>query len=382
MSETDPLLQWRQHFPSLERCVHLVSHSLGCMPKAAADHVAAFTEEWQTRSIEAWEVWLPEVDRMAERIAKILCAPPGTVTVQTNVSAVQSLLASCFSYTNKRNKIVYTSLNFPTVSYIWKEQERLGAKVHVVESQDGQTVDVEQICNAIDETTVAVPISHVCYGSSFVQDVKYISRHARRVGAHVILDCYQSVGTLPVDVVDLGVSFACGGSVKYLCGGPGAAYLYVREDLIEQFSPRATGWFAHEAPFAFRMPSQAYAHSIWRYMGGTPAVLALYQSRAGQEIIGSIGVRAIRDKSLRLTEKMIAQCDEAGFVLRCPREPHRRGGVVAFDFVDAAAVARELNSRRFFCDYRPNAGIRISPHFYTKDEEIDLFFAEIKKIRR
>ena len=154
------------------------------------------------------------------------------------------------------------------------------------------------MCAAIDEKTLVVPISHVVFSSAYIQDVKKICARAKEVGAHVILDCYQSVGTVPLDVVDLGVSFACGGSVKYLCGGPGAAWLYVRKDLIEQFAPRVTGWFGNEAPFAFTMPEQSYADNVWRYMGGTPAIAALYQSRAGQKIVGEIGVRKIREKSL------------------------------------------------------------------------------------
>jgi kynureninase len=261
------------------------------------------------------------------------------------------------------------------------EQPR-GALGVLVPAADGITIDTDAMCDAIDEHTIAVPISHVVFSSAYIQDVKKICQKARSVGAHVILDCYQSAGTLPLDVVDLGVSFACGGSVKYLCGGPGAAWLYVRPDLIGQFEPRVTGWFGNEAPFAFTMPGQSYADTVWRYMGGTPAVAALYQSRAGQRIVGEIGVARIRDKSLLLTQLAIDIIDELGFKLNSPREASRRGGSVVFDFVGSADVCRELNRRRFFCDHRPGVGLRIAPHFYTKAEEIALFFAELTKIRR
>ena len=378
---SEALLTWRKEFPVLENCIHLISHSLGCMPRAARDHVSEFMEQWQTKSITAWDEWLPEVDRAAARIEKLLSAPSGTVTMNTNVSSVQSLIASCLRYTEHRNKIVYTNLNFPTVSYVWKAQEKLGARVQIVDSQDGITIDTQAVCDAIDEKTVAVPISHVIFSSAYIQDAKQICDKARSVGAHVILDCYQSTGTLPVDVVDLGVSFACGGSVKYLCGGPGAAYLYVRKDLIESFEPAATGWFGNESPFAFTMPSQTYADNIWRYMAGTPAVLALYQARAGQEIVAAIGASAIREYSLRLTQHIIEYVDELGFTLNSPRAAEWRGGSVVINFTGAADVARELNRRKFFCDHRPGVGIRISPHFYTKQEEIDLFFDEVKKLR-
>ncbi len=377
----DSLLEHRAKFPALEKCVHLISHSLGCVPAQAKEDLGEFFDLWQTKSITAWSDWLPEVDKAAARISKIISAQPGTMIMQQNVSGVMATLASCFEYTPERNKVVYEALQFPTVSYVWQAEARRGAECVLVPSADGTTIDADAMCAAIDERTVCVPMSHVVFSSAYIQDVRKICDKARSVGAHVILDCYQSVGTVPFDVTELGVSFACGGSVKYLCGGPGAAWLYVRPDLIEQFSPRVTGWFGNEAPFAFTMPAQSYADTVWRYMGGTPAIAALYQSRAGQQIIADIGIRAIREKSLVMTQACIDWVDELGFKLNSPRAEAQRGGSVVFDFVGAADICRELNRRAFFCDHRPNAGIRIAPHFYTKREELDLFFGELKKIR-
>ncbi|NVB78721.1 MAG: aminotransferase class V-fold PLP-dependent enzyme [Kofleriaceae bacterium] len=377
----ESLLEYRKHFPALEECVHFVSHSLGCVPAQAADDLAEFAELWRTKSITAWSEWLPEVDRAAARIAKIISAPEGTVIMNQNVSTLTSVLASCFDYTPERNKIVFEALQFPSVSYIWHAEERRGAKCVLVPSPDKITIDTDAICAAIDEHTLVVPISHVVFSSAYIQDAKKICERAKSVGAHVVLDCYQSIGTVPLDVVELGVSFAIGGSIKYLCGGPGAAWLYVRKDLIEQFAPRVTGWFGNEAPFAFTMPDQSYAETVWRYMGGTPAVASLYQARAGHTIIGEIGVRKIREKSLVMTQTCIDWIDELGFKLNSPRSAESRGGSVVFDFVGSADVCRELNRRKFYCDHRPAAGIRIAPHFYTKPEEIDLFFSELKKVR-
>jgi kynureninase len=377
----DSLLEYRKQFPALEDCVHFISHSLGCVPAKAKDDLNEFFDIWRTKSITAWSDWLPEVDRAAERIAKIISAPPKSIVMNQNVSTIMSVLASCFDYTPERNKIVYEALQFPTVSYVWQAEQRRGAQCVLVESKDGMTIDADAMCAAIDEHTLAVPMSHVIFSSAYIQDAKKICARAKQVGAHVILDCYQSIGVIPVDVVDLGVAFACGGSVKYLCGGAGAAWLYVRPDLIEQFAPRVTGWFGNESPFAFTMPGQTYAEGVWRYMGGTPAVAALYQSRAGQAIVGEIGARKIRDKSLVMTQKCIDWIDELGMKLNSPRAADHRGGSVVFDFVGSADVCRELNRRRFFCDHRPGVGIRIAPHFYTKAEEIELLFAEIKKIR-
>lgn len=377
----DSLLEYRKQFPALEECVHFISHSLGCVPEQAKDDLGEFFDLWRTKSINAWSDWLPEVDRAAERISKIISAPPGTVVMHQNVSSVMAVVASCFEYTPERNKVVYEALQFPTVSYVWQAEKRRGAECVLVPSKDGTTIDTDAMCAAIDERTLVVPISHVVFSSAYIQDVKKICDRARAVGAHVVLDCYQSVGTVPFDVTELGVSFACGGSVKYVCGGPGAAWLYVRKDLVESYAPRVTGWFGNEAPFAFTMPEQTYAETVWRYMGGTPAIAALYQSRAGQRIIGEIGVRKIREKSLVMTQACIDWVDELGMKLNTPRAPEQRGGSVVFEFVGAADVCRELNRRKFFCDHRPGVGIRIAPHFYTKREEVDLFFGELKKIR-
>ena len=380
MPADDDLLRWRSEFPGLEKSVYFVSHSLGAMPRKAADDLAAFARMWVEDGINAWHEWLPEVDRAASRIGKIIGAPDGTVIMNTNVSTVEAVIASCLDYA-ERPKVVYSELNFPSVSYVWKAEERRGAEVCVVPSDDGITVDTARFLEAIDERTLIVPISHVLFRSSAQKDVKAIVKRAHEVGALVILDCYQSAGTIPFSVEELGVDFACGGSVKWLCGGPGAAYLYVRHDLIPRFAPRLTGWFGHRAPFAFTMPEQKYADTVWRYAGGTPAIAALYQARAGAEIIASIGVGRIREKSLRQTEHVIALCDAAGYTLRSPRAAAVRGGTVCFDFPGSERVAAELNRTLYLCDHRPGSGIRMSPHFYTTDGECDAFMSEVARLR-
>ncbi|HJZ85112.1 MAG TPA: aminotransferase class V-fold PLP-dependent enzyme [Polyangia bacterium] len=379
----DDLLRWRAEFPALEGSVYMVSHSLGAMPRAAYDALREFADLWVKSSINAWlEAWLPEVDRAGERVGRILGAPPGSVIMLPNVSTAQSIVASCFDFDRERRKVVYTDLNFPTVSYVWKAEERRGAKVEIVRSDDGIGVPTARLLEAIDERTLIVPISHVLFRSSFVQDAAAIVARAHEVGALVLLDTYQSAGTLPLDVGALGVDMATGGSVKWLCGGPGAGYLYVRPDLLPRLRPRVTGWFAHRTPFAFEMPEQDYADGPWRMIGGTPSIAPLYQARAGAEIIAQIGVDRIREKSLRQTERLIALADRAGFRLGSPREPARRGGTVCFDFDGSGEVARELNRRKFFCDHRPQCGIRVSPHFYTTDEEVDRFMEEVDRIRK
>jgi kynureninase len=377
----DALLALRSECPSLEGCTHLISHSLGAMPRAAGEGLRRFTELWETRSITAWEEWLPEVDRAAARVGTLLGAPAGTVIMNQNVSTISAILASCFDYEGERRRVVYDEHNFPSVSYVWKAEERRGAEVVVVPAKAGApATDVDELCAAIDERTVCVPISHVLFKTAFIQDVAKIVARAHSVGALVILDTYQSLGTIPVDVQALGVDFACGGSVKWLCGGPGAAYLYVRQDLIPRFAPRVTGWFGHQKPFDFEMPAQRYADNVWRYIGGTPAVATLYQAAAGVELVARAGVPQIRAKSLRQTQLILDHVDDAKFRLHSPRGPER-GGSVVFDFDGSGPVAQELNRRRFFCDHRPGVGIRISPHYYTRDDEVRGFFHELYRLK-
>ncbi|HXU74379.1 MAG TPA: aminotransferase class V-fold PLP-dependent enzyme [Polyangia bacterium] len=378
---TDELLRWRAEFPALERSVYMVSHSLGAMPRRAYDYLRQYADLWVNKGINAWEDWLPEVDRAAERIGRIINAPPGSMVMATNVSQIQSLVASCLDYKKERNKVVFTALNFPTVSYVWHEERLRGAEVVVVPGGDGVHAPMAQLLEAIDERTLIVPISHVLFRSAAIKDVAAVVARAKSVGAMVLLDCYQSTGTVPVDVTALGVDFACGGSVKWLCGGPGAAYLYVRPDRIAQFRPRNTGWFGHEKPFAFTMPDQQYASGVWRFMAGTPAVAALYQARAGAEIVGEIGVAQIRAKSLRQTANVIARCDRAGWRVNTPRADAERGGSVCFDFDGSDRVAKALNATGFLCDWRPQSGIRMSPHFYTTDEEVERFLDEVERLK-
>ncbi len=377
---SENLSRLRKEFPALDKSVYMVSHSLGAMPGATVAAMAEFTSLWVDKGIVAWEDWLPEVTRAGDRIGRLLNAPPGSVIMATNVSQVQAIVASCLSYEGPRKRVVYTELNFPSVSYVWKAEERRGAEVVVVPSDDGISVPTERLLAAIDERTLIVPISHVLFRSSCIQDAQAVVRRAKEVGAMVLLDVYQSAGTVPLDVAALDVDMVCGGSVKWLCGGPGAAYLYVRPDLLPRLSPRVTGWFGHQAPFAFAMPEQKYADSVWRLLGGTPAVAALYQARSGIEVVNRIGVGAIREKSLLQTEHLLERCRRKGYRLNSPAEAERRGGTVVFDFPRSEKVAKELNRRRFLCDHRPDAGLRVSPHFYTTDEEIDRFMDEVERL--
>ena len=378
---TDELLKWRGEFPILDHTVYLISHSLGAMPKGTYDRLREYADMWATRGVRAWaEGWWDMPVTVGNDVARIIGAEPGTVVMHQNVSICQSLILSCLEPTPKRNKIVYSELNFPSVMYVYEAHARDGKlRIETVPSDDGITVSLERFLETIDEETLLVPFSHVLFKSGFLQNAKAITQRAHEVGAMVVLDAYQSAGTVPFSVRELNVDFATGGSVKWLCGGPGAGYLYVRPDLQNQLEPKTTGWMAHEHPFAFETELH-YAPNITRFLHGSPAIPALYAAQSGYKIINEIGVEKIREKSVRQTTRLIELAEEAGFTVTSPKNSTDRGGTITVGHEEAAALTKELIRREFIVDYRPGAGVRISPHFYTKDEELELVINEMKKI--
>jgi len=377
----DPLLEWRKEFPILGHTTYMISHSLGAMPRRTLDALQEFGETWASRGIRAWqEGWWDLPVTVGNLIGSIIGAAPGEVVMHQNVSICQWIVASCFDWRGPRNKIVTDGLNFSSNDYIYHGLERQGARVCSVHSADGMTLDLEDMLAAIDEETRLVSVSHVAFRSSYVQDLAAITKRAHEVGAYVIADLYQSAGILPVNVRALNLDFATGGSVKWLCAGPGAGYLYVRRDLWSSLEPAATGWMAHREPFAFEGGPIEYAADAFRFLNGTPNVPALYSARSGYEIINRVGVAAIREKSVRQTTRLMDLAEEAGIPLRTCREPQRRGGVVILDVPNGQQVAKELERREVLVDYRPRAGIRIAPHFYTSENELDHTMSETERV--
>jgi kynureninase len=356
------LREYRSEFPILEETTYLVNHSLGAMPRGAAERLSEFARMWAERGIRAWaEGWWETPMRVGDQIGRIIGAPPGSTVMHQNVAIAEAIVLSCFRpVSQSRNRIVYERENFPSVRYLYQAQPDL----EVVVCEDEQEI-VEQI----DERTLLVPISHVLFKSGEIQDVAPIVRRAHEVGAYVVLDCYQSAGIVPLDVTDLRVDFAVGGSVKWLCGGPGNGWLYVRPDLAESLEPTAIGWQAHARPFAFE-EELTYTTGAARFLTGTPNVPAHYAGTAGYELVEEIGVARIRENSLRQTRLLMELADEAGFEVVSPREPERRGGTVTIRVPEFPAVHAELEERRILCDFRPDAGIRLGPHYFNTDDEL------------
>jgi kynureninase len=378
---SDALLRYRSEFPILEHTNYLISNSLGAMPRGVYDALKGYADTWATRGVRAWgERWWMLAAQVGDELGALMNAPAGSVSTHQNVTTCQAVIASCLDFSGERNKVVYTDMNFPSSMYFWEAQRAAGARVHMVKTDDGVTVPTERLLDAIDEHTLIVPISHVIFRSSFIQDVEAIVEKAHRVGAYVVLDTFQSLGSVPVDVQALNVDFACGGVLKWLCGGPGVAYLYIRPDLGQTLEPRFTGWHAHEHPFEFAIGPVRYTEPPYRFMNGTLHIPALEAARPGIKIIAEVGVEKIREKSRRQTAKLIELADRRGWHLNTPRDPDLRGGTVSFDLPDSQQVCAELIKREIIVDWRPKAGVRMSPHFYTKDEELESAISAVEEI--
>ena len=367
----DPLDRRRRSFPIVNRTNYLISNSLGAMPARAKEDLAEYADAWATRGVRAWgEGWWSMAVETGDLVGRIVNARKGSIVMHQNVTLASALVASCFDFRRGRPKVVMMEGEFPSLLYLYHRMRSQGVDLEVVKG-DGVGVDMDRLLDAIDERTALVPISHVLFRSAYIVDARRVIEKAHRVGARVCLDVFQSAGTVPVDVEALDVDFAVGGALKWLCGGPGAAYLYVRPDLHTVLKPRITGWQAHVAPFAFEAGPIRFRDDGWRFLTGTPNIPALYAARAGLTMVGEIGAAAIRRKSMRQTARLVALAEREGWPVTAPSDPERRGGTVAIDVPHGAAVSAELNARDIVVDYRPGAGIRLSPHFYTRDGELD-----------
>jgi len=377
----DDLLRYRSEFPILERTTYMISNSLGAMPRGVYDSVHEYCDAWASRGVRAWEEkWWMMACEVGDLIGGIMNAPANSVSLQLNVTSCQAVVASCFDFSGKRNKVVYSDMNFPSVMYFWEAQRSRGARINMVRTDDGVHVPTERLIDAIDEETLLVPISHVVFRSSYIKDVKAIIEKAHKVGAHVVLDAFQSLGNVPVDVQALNVDFAVGGVLKWLCGGPGTSYLYVRPDLGKKLEPKFTGWFAHQNPFAFEIGPSKYGDQPFRFMQGTSNVPGFYTALPGLKIIREAGVDKIRAKSKKMTARLIELADQRGWKVNAPRDPERRGGTVAIDMPNSHEVSQELLRRDVLVDWRPRAGVRFSPHFYNTMEEIDRAIQTVDEI--
>lgn len=382
MSAHDPLLAFRAEFPILERTTYLVSNSLGAMPRGVPERLAEYVDQWAELGVRAWaKGWWTMPVSVGDEIAPLIGAGKGEVAMLPNVTIAQTSVLSALDY-SERDTIVMTELDFPSVRYVYDElATRLGARIVVIPSEDGISIDTQRVLDAIDDRTRLVAISHVLFRSAYIMDAAAICAKAKRVGALVSLDAFHSVGVIPVDVKALGADFLSGGVLKWLCGGPGGAFLYASPDATKSLKPAFTGWQAHERPFAFESEMH-YAGEAWHWLNGTPPIPALFAAIEGPRIVRQAGIDAIRAKSMRQTARLIELADARGYKVTAPRDPATRGGTIAFDVPNAYGVAQALLANDVIVDYRPGAGIRVAPHFYTSDDELERAVGMIDGILR
>jgi len=380
---TDPLLRFRDEFPILARSTYLVSNSLGAMPRAVPERLAEYAAEWAEWGVRAWaRGWWEMPLKLGDLVAPLIGAAPGEVAMAPTVTLAQSAILSAMDFRGGRDTVVMTELDFPSVRYAIEQlAPKLGARVVVVPSDDGIGIDEGRLHAAIDERTALVSVSHVLFRSAYIIDAQRLCAHAHAQGAVVALDAYHSVGVIPVDVMASGADFLTGGVLKWLCGGPGGCFIYASRAASERFAPALTGWQAHSRPFGFEQ-SMDWASGAARWLGGTPVVPALYAALEGPRIVREAGLAAIREKSQRQTARLLSLADERGYRAHVPRDPARRGGTVAFDVPHGGEVAQELLRRNIVIDYRPGAGVRVAPHFYTSDQEVESVVGEIDEIVR
>jgi kynureninase len=377
----DALDRYRNEFPILARTVYMISNSLGAMPRQTAVNLAEYADTWATRGVRAWEErWWEMPVEVGNKVGRIIGAPAGTVSMHENVTTAHMVALSTLRPSAARKQIVCSALDFPSMVHLYRAQQAAGFELRVVPGEDDLSLDTGRMLDAIDDGTAVVAFSHVLFRTSYITDAAAIARRAREVGAAVVLDTYQSAGIIPVDVNALGVDFAVGGCLKWLCGGPGNAFLYTRPDRLKTASPSFTGWLSRQHPFAFDVEDADVRDDAMHMMNGTPSIPAYYAALAGLDIIDEAGVGRIREKSKAMTARLLALVDEHGFTSAAARDPERLAGTVAVNVPDALNVSRTLKARDFIVDYRPPVGVRISPHFYNTMDEIDRIMAEMASI--
>lgn len=367
----DPTLaRYREDYPILADSTYLNSNSMGAMPRQVKDALAEYAADWAREGVEVWHRWLGVVDEVADAAARFIGAPAGETILNQNVAFFQAQIASCLDFSGRRNKVVMEALQFPNVIYVWERHRELGARLELVPSDDGVSVPLERMLAAIDEETLIVPLSHGIYVSGALQDVAAITRRAHEVGALVMVDAYQTVGSVPIDVAEWGADIVVSGSHKWLCGGPGTAFMWMKPELRERLRPRITGWMGHQSPFAFEPAPMKYASSNWHFMGGTPSMPAYYVARAAYKNLLEIGVPRIRAHGLALSRIILDRALAADLTVHSPLADHERAGFVCVDFPGSEAASQQLIAERYKHDWRPRCGLRLGPHFYTTEDEV------------
>jgi len=362
------LARYRGEFPIFRDRVYLNTCSLGALGERSRRKVAEFLDLWQSRGAAAWyDVWWEALGELRARYGRIVNAAPNEIALAPSISVALSAVAESIDY-GRRPRVVITSLDFPTVAYQWLAKAKQGVELVVVESPDRISVPVEAIANAIDDRTALVVTSHVYFTSGAIQDIKRVAEAAHAHGALCLIDAYQSVGQIPVEVQDAGVDALVAGGLKWLLGGPGIVFLYVREAVARRLEPKISGWFGQREQFAFDPRALTLHDDARRFELGTPSLAAVYAQLGGLEYIEEIGVPAIRDVTAALTEDLIATVRAAGFKPKVASDPKQRSAIVMIPMPDPAASVRHLAAAGVIADTRPGH-VRFSPFFYNVQDD-------------
>ncbi len=374
--------RWREEFPIAEQLVYLNNCSLTPLPRRGKERVDRFTAEWTSLGGRAWyDHWISEYEALRTDIAAVLGADADEIAIEPNVSAGLVGIASTFDYA-KRPKVVVADIDFPTDGHAFHAAAPRGARVEFVRSPDRVRVPLELFERAVDERTAAVCTGHVYFTTGWIQDVKALAEICHRKGATLVVDAYQSIGAFPFDVHASGVDYLVGGTLKWLMGGPGIAYLYARRDVADAARPSAVGWWGVADPFAFDIEHLAPGTGARRFEYGTPAVAAIYAARAGIELLREVGIATVRERHMLLSQRLVDGARAQGWTVRCPGDARERTTIVTLEHPDPQAAVDALRGRGVIVDSRTLAPlaergplhpglVRLSPHYFNTTEEMD-----------
>jgi kynureninase len=359
----------RTEFPLLDRCIYFNACSLGPLPRRGKAALARYARDWDEQGTPVWySTWLPLLERFRAKVAELLRAPAGTTAVAPSVSVALTTLATGLPLPAGRSKVLIGELDFPTIGHQWLSRPQF--EVEFVPSRDGMTIPPEAFAERIDSQTALVATTHLFYTTGYLQDVRAIADAAHAAGALCLIDGYQTCGCVPLDVEAMGCDAFVGGCLKWLSGGPGNAFLYVRPDLVQRVRPQGTGWFATRDPFSFTLQELVFADDARRLETGTWAMACHYAGLAGLELILEVGVTNIQERLRDLTDRILARCDAAGVRTFTPRDRESRCGIVTLECDHPEEVEAKLQADGVIVDSRPGR-VRLSPHWCVTDEELD-----------
>jgi len=378
LMEEDVVRAWRREFPILQRKIHVANCSQSAQSVRVRRAIERYLDNWLTVGMD-WDLWVAEVQRAKAEFARLINAEPEDIGVAMSVSDAISSVASALDFT-KRRKVVATEVEFPTVGHVWLAHQKYGQKVEFVPVTDGQ-VRMEDYERYVDDDTAMLSATHVYYENGFKQDIKALADLAHSRGALILVDAYQSIGTMPIDVKALDVDFLTSGNLKYLLGIPGIAFLYTRKELVPRLKPSVTGWFGQEDPFSFRVMLLDYASTARRFDTGTPPVMPAFAARAGMEIINAVGVDNIAPRIDMLSERCIEGAKARNLRIASPLDVRKKGATTAIRCDNSHKVEVALKERNIIASARGEV-IRIAPHFYTLAEEIDVVLDNLVEVLR